>query len=264
VQDLNLPDLSAYRAYLEARPEEWRVLDSLCWIPISRLLRDRVVFDRLSTDILPQLAAAAVGREARELRAWSAGCASGEEPYSLSIVWKLELASRFPDLSVAVVATDIDERLLERARDARYKGSSLRELPPVWVEKAFTRSDGLFALAPEFREGVEFLRQDVRVETPLGPFDLILCRNLVFTYFDAALQRKTLQRILRELRAGGALVVGGRERLPPGASGVEAWEPALGIYRRAPGMIHESSDGNAAGGPKTGGWSTGPKSGRGG
>ncbi len=157
-QDLKLPDLFAYRAYLEAHREEWALLDSFCRIPISRLLRDRIVFDRLGTQVLPELAAAATARGERTLRFWSAGCASGEEPYSLKILWTLELASRFPNLSLAVIATDIDEGLLERARAARYRASSLRELPGAWVEKAFARSDGLFELRPEFRAGVEFLQ----------------------------------------------------------------------------------------------------------
>jgi len=234
-QHLNLPDLRAYRAYVESHSEEWVVLDSFCWIPISRLLRDRIVFDRLGAVVLPELAAPAAARGELDLRCWSAGCASGGEPYSLKILWALELASRFPDLSLAVVATDIDEALLERARAARYRASSFRELPGAWVEKVLTRSDGLFELRSELRAGVEFLRQDVREEAPRGPFDLILCRNLVFTYFDASLRQRTLERILRELRPGGALVIGLRERLPEGAAGIAGWDSLLKIYRKSAG-----------------------------
>ncbi len=241
VQDLKLPDLHAYRSHLEAHPEEWTILDSFCWIPISRLLRDRIVFDRLGAEVLPELAAAAKARGAPELRCWSAGCASGEEPYSLKILWKLELASRFPDLSLRVVATDIDERLLDRARAARYRASSLREVPRAWLAEAFTRSDDLFEIRPEFREGIEFRREDIRERTPQGPFDLILCRNLAFTYFDVSLRQEMLERILRELTPGGALVIGLRERLPEGATGIADWDPRLKIYRRSSGGSHARS-----------------------
>ncbi len=233
VQELKLRDLRAYRVHLETHPEEWAVLDSFCRIPISRLLRDRIVFDRLSAEVLPELAAAARNRGAGRLRSWSAGCASGEEPYSLNILWKIELASLFPDLSFDIVATDIDERLLERARSARYRSSSLRELPREWVQRAFARNDGVFELRPEFREGVEFSREDIREKTPQGPFDLTLCRNLVFTYFDAALRRRTLERILGALRPGGALVIGLREQLPELATGVADWDSRLKIYRKS-------------------------------
>jgi chemotaxis protein methyltransferase CheR len=233
VQSLKLPDFPAYREYLEAHPEEWAILDSFCWIPISRFLRDRAVFERLQTEVLPGLAAAAATRGAREIACWSAGCASGEEPYSLMILWKLELASRFPGLSLSVVATEIDERLLERARAARYRASSLRELPRAWIDAAFARSGDLFELRQEFREGIEFRCEDIREKIPRGPFDLILCRNLVFTYFDALRQHEMLDRILRELRPAGALVLGLRERLPEGAAGVAVRDARLGIYRRS-------------------------------
>ena len=233
---LRLPDPWRYRAHLESHPEEWAVLDAFCRITVSRLVRDRTVFDRLTGEVLPELAAAAVARSARALRAWSAGCASGEEPYSLGILWRLKLASRFPSLALRVIATDVDAELLQRARLARYRRSSLREVPPAWIEAAFTRSGESFVLAPEFRAGVEFLAEDVREAVPDGPFDLILCRNLVFTYFDAPLQRRTLERMLGVLRPGGAFVIGLKERLPEGAAGVAAWVPELGIYRKPAGV----------------------------
>ncbi|MGE5277115.1 MAG: CheR family methyltransferase [Acidobacteriota bacterium] len=234
VQDLKLPDWEAYRLYLETHPEEWALLDSLCRIPVSRFFRDRVVFERIGTEVLPGLAQAAMARGERRLNCWSAGCASGEEPYSLMILWRSELARRFPDLSLAIIATDIDEKLIERARAARYRASSLRELPSEWIDSAFARSGSVFELRQEFRQGIEFRCEDIRKRTPAGPFDLILCRNLAFTYFGAPLQRETAERILRELRPGGALVVGLRERLPEGMAGVAAWDPRLKIYRKLP------------------------------
>jgi len=82
---LGLPDLDAYRARLAAEQAEWAVLDGLCRIPISRFWRDRAVFDHLAVDVLPALAAAAADSGRTEVRVWSAGCASGEEPYSLRL-----------------------------------------------------------------------------------------------------------------------------------------------------------------------------------
>ncbi len=234
LQALGLSGPAAYRAYLESHPEEWQVLDSFCRISVSRLVRDRLVFDWLARTVLPELAADAAARGARELRCWSAGCASGEEPYSLSILWRLELASRFPDLIFGIVATDVDEQLLERARLARYRRTSLREVPPAWIGAAFTRVGELFVLDPEFRRGVEFRCEDIRDRVPSGPFDLILCRNLAFTYFEPPLQCRTLARMLAVLRPGGAFVIGLREHLPEGASGVVAWAPELGIHRHPP------------------------------
>lgn len=235
LQALGLPDCGAYRRYLEAHPAEWATVDTFCRIPISRLVRERAVFDRLSSDIMPALAAAAAAQGAAELRCWSAGCASGEEPYSLAILWGLNLAHRFPGLSLRVVATDVDERLLERARAGSYRRSSLREVPDAWMEAAFDRAGQLYTVRPAFKLGVEFCLQDVREVLPAGTFDLILCRYLAFTYFDESLRRRTLERLLTVLRPGGALVIGLKERLPDGVPGVEPWDQNLRIFRRVRG-----------------------------
>jgi len=239
VATLHLADCLAYRQYLETHPAEWTMLDSFCRIPISRLVRERVVFERLASDVLPTLAESAAARGAAEFRCWSAGCASGEEPYSLAILWKLILAPRFPGLSLRVTATDVDEQLLERARVATYRRSSLREVPDEWIATAFTRCGEMYALRPEFRAAVQFRQQDVRQELPTGPFDLVLCRYLAFTYFDELLQRRTLERLLTALQPGGALVIGLKERLPSGVAGIHPWVPDLRIFRRA-GVGHGS------------------------
>ena len=221
-----------YRQYLETHPAEWTVLDTFCRIPISRLARERLVFERLASEVLPTLAGAATARGADNLLCWSAGCASGEEPYSLAILWMLVLAPRYPELSLRVTATDIDEQLLERARAAVYRRSSLREVPDEWIAAAFTRSGDLYTVRPEFRAAVHFQLEDVRQVLPPGLFDLVLCRYVAFTYFDEALQRRTLERLLTALRPGGALVIGLKERLPGGVDGIEPWVPELRIFRR--------------------------------
>jgi chemotaxis protein methyltransferase CheR len=233
LQALRLGDLAAYRAHLAAHPEEWSVLDSFCVIPVSRLLRDRTVFEELGRLVLPALATAAARRDEHGVRCWSAGCASGEEPYSLSLVWRLELATRFPSVALQVLATDVDEQLLERARHARYARSSLHEVPAAWIEAGFDRRGGLFVVRPDVRAAVEFVRQDIRRAAPPGPFDLVLCRNMAFTYFDAAGQRRALATMLDVLRTGGALVIGSRERLPGDTAGLDPWVAELGIFRRS-------------------------------
>src|ERR687888_1815107 len=105
---LGLPDLDAYRAHLAANPDEWAVLASLTPITISRFYRDRAVFAALEREVLPSAE-----------RVWSAGCASGEEAYTLAIMR--------PQLEI--LATDVEAAMLERARVATYEASSLKELP---------------------------------------------------------------------------------------------------------------------------------------
>lgn len=231
-QALGLPDVAAYRAYLAAHPAEWQILDTLCRISISRFYRDRGVFDQLASVVWPALAELTLTRGETELRCWSAGCASGEEPYTLSLIWRLRLQPAFPALTCRIIATDADERLLERAIAARYPASSLRELSPAWRQAAFSQQGEEYQLKAEFRQDVLFQHQDLRREQPAGPFQLILCRNLVLTYFEESLQRQVLNPIIERLHPGGGLVTGKTEDLPAGLSGLEPWLPKSGVYRR--------------------------------
>ena len=221
--ELELADIGAYRAYLETHPEEWRRLDALCWIPISRFYRDRRVFDHLGSVVLPELAEEAAARGEKELRCWSAGCASGEEPYTVSLIWALQLRDRFPGVSLRIVATNADANLLRRARRACYSASSLKDLPPEWREKAFARAGELFCLAPDFRAGVEFQLQDIRSELPAERFQLVLCRNLVFTYF---------RRLEDRVESRGILVIGTHESLPSGATRFSPRAEGLGFFQK--------------------------------
>ncbi|MBW1878571.1 MAG: chemotaxis protein CheR [Deltaproteobacteria bacterium] len=225
---LGLSRLEEYRRRLEVDSEEWGVLDRMCRITISRFWRDRKVWEDLADTVLPALDAAARERGDERLRVWSAGCASGEEPYSVALVGAFLLTDPLP---IAITATDVDPCMLERARDGRYQVGSLRALPEGWRVRAFEALGGKWALREAFRVGVRFLEQDVRYQVPAGPFDLVLCRNLAFTYFTPVLQRAVAARIAGALVAGGALVVGCHEAVPPEAPLVP-WEGVRSVYYR--------------------------------
>jgi chemotaxis protein methyltransferase CheR len=218
MRELGLGDFSAYETHLNEHPDEWGHLDGLCRVTISRFYRDRGVFDFLGETVLPGLA-----RDAgdRGVRCWSAGCASGEEPYTLALVWQLAVSR--PGVPFSVVATDSDDHLLARAGAAIYPESSLKDLPENWKSEVFAQEGEAFVLEERFRSPVLFQRCDLREEMPDGPFDLILCRNLVFTYFEEALQREVLARMTARLREGGALIIGTHERLPTGELGLTPW-----------------------------------------
>ncbi len=233
--ELRLADLDAYRAALLREPSEWARLDAMCRIPISRFYRDRHVFDAIAHDVLPAAIAAVIARGDTGLRCWSAGCASGEEPYTLALSWRFVARCDEPKLGFTVIASDDDEVMLKRAAAACYERSSLKDLPPEWIGRAFSRSADLFCLLPEFRGDVRFLRQDIRREMPDGPFDLILCRNLVFTYFDEVLQRRLLHEMSERLVARGFLILGAHEAVREegaGGAGFVRFCRGLPIYRR--------------------------------
>jgi chemotaxis protein methyltransferase CheR len=227
--ELRLADAAAYRSHLQSNAGEWQALAALCTVSISRFYRDREVFDCLGALVLPALASAALARGAERLECWSAGCASGEEPYTLAIQYRL--LADMPAIALRILGTDVDARLLERARAACYPPSSLEALPPAWRSQAFETRGRQFCLRDEYRQAVQLERQDLAVEVPWREFDLILCRNLAFTYFDAERAQLALGRIASRLRPGGALVVAVHERLPQPAAGFEPWPGCRAIFR---------------------------------
>ena len=213
MSDLGLDSYAAYRARLATDPREWRIFDECCHITISRFFRDRGVFEALRRRVLPEIAARA-GREGRAARIWSAGCAAGEEPYTLKILWDLEVARSCPSVSLSITATDVDETMLARAREGCFTATSLRELPAALLDDAFERVGARFCVKPQHRQGLEFLHRDLRSEVPRPFIDLVLCRYVAFTYFAPPLQRQVLARIIEGLLPGGHLVIGTHEKLP--------------------------------------------------
>jgi chemotaxis protein methyltransferase CheR len=150
MEQLGITDFTAYRARLESDPAEWLVFDECCHITISRFFRDRGVFEVLRKRVLPDIAARA-RREGRAARIWSAGCASGEEPYTLKILWDLEVMNSYPGVSVSILATDVDEAMLRRAQSACFEATSLHELPRDLIDKAFDRAGSLFCVRQQHR-----------------------------------------------------------------------------------------------------------------
>ncbi|HYO58234.1 CheR family methyltransferase [Archangium sp.] len=228
---LGVPGLAAYLERLEADPAERAVLDALCRVTISRFYRDQGVFDALREPLLPQVLEAARARGESVLRVWSAGCASGEEPYTMAVLFRQGLRPRFPDFRLELVATDADASLLERARRGCYRRATLRELPSGWVDQAFATQGDELCLRPEYREGLDFRREDLRQGMPEGPFHLVLCRNVAFTYFALPVQREVLARLLERLVPGGLLAIGAHESLPEGTAGLARAAGALPLFR---------------------------------
>ncbi len=229
---LGIDTVAGYRDLLHDNAVEWDALRALCAIPISRFYRDRGVFAALEHVVLPGLAAVACARPEHTLTCWSVGCASGEEAYTLSIVWQLQCAARFPAVALRILGSDVDPMLLARAAVGCYPFSSLAELPPGLRAQAFEARAGRQCIRKKFRAGVVFEQRDIRDSLPDGRFDLVLCRNVVLTYFQPALQRSVLHRIIATLRPGGALVVGVHESLPAGAEGLALWPGMRCIFRR--------------------------------
>jgi len=232
IKQLNLSDVEAYQKYLQAHPDEYLVVDKLCRVSISRFYRDKVVLEHISKEVLPALAQAAIKSGETIIRAWSAGCAAGEEAYSLVLMWDRLVGKHFPNLDIQVIATDIDEVMLDRATRACYSYSSIKALPEDWIDTAFSEQEEFFCLDSRLRSKVTFIEQDIRQALPADTMHIIFCRNLAFTYFDYNLQLEVLENIYNALHEGGALIIGGHESLPEGYSGFCPWSGQRAIFQK--------------------------------
>jgi chemotaxis methyl-accepting protein methylase len=209
----------AYSVLLDRDPAEWEPLLDALTINVSKLFRDRDVYETIARDVVPAVWAMV----APTLRVWSAGCASGEEPYSLAALFHRHAtaqgeADRLSRLHV--IATDIDRGSLERARRAEYPDSAFTDTPDELRKRYFSATAALptvpatpSVVAPEVRALVTFERRDLlNAPAPRGPFQLIACRNVVI-YFDAASQQRLFQGFHHALQPGGYLVLGKVETL---------------------------------------------------
>lgn len=173
----------------------------------TSFFREPQHFDFMRRHVMPRWVEAR-----RPIRIWSAGCSSGEEPYTISMV----LHEAIPDLAqrdLKILATDISERVLERARQGEYTAEVLAQLPTGLERRYFTREGNGGRVTGALRAPIRFARLNLMERWPMrGRFDLIFCRN-VMIYFDAATQQRLVQRFEEILKPGGYLFVGHSESL---------------------------------------------------
>jgi chemotaxis methyl-accepting protein methylase len=219
-----------YAALLDRDAVEYeRLLDALT-INVTKLFRNWSTFDAVSRLVVPILWEGA----ARPIRVWSAGCSSGEEPYSLAILFHQYAAERGKSADgsrVQVVASDIDRASLESARRGQFAEAAFADTPTDLRRRYFSVRPP-FEVAPEIRPLVSFERRDLIVDPPPSGMHLIACRN-VLIYFDRTTQETLFRRFHDALAPGGFLVLGKVETLlGPTRSLFSAVDPRERIFRR--------------------------------
>lgn len=211
IADIRVSGFDEYLLKVRGDREEQSHLSQILTVTISRYFRDREAFMTIETTLIPILLE---NKSKKDLKLWSIGCASGEEPYSLSILWKEIFIKDWPEVRLSILATDINEYLLQRAKEGRYKKSSLKEVPEEVRRKHFRLENGFYVLDHEIMESVDFRRHDILREEPFPGMDMVLCRNCAFTYFSKDSQIEVLKRIASSLGRVGYLVIGKDELLP--------------------------------------------------
>lgn len=203
-----LENLTAYISLLRENEEELEALLVCLTIHVSSFFRNPSTFQAISREVLPRIFD---GDPAQPVLAWSVGCARGEEPYSLAILISEYLGRDRRRRKVRIEAVDVDERVLEEAKEGVYARSRLKELDRGVAGKYFSDGDPC-RLVPEIRKMVSFHRRDILMDPPQKTFDLILCRNLLI-YIEREPQELIVERFHSVLRPGGFLALGRTEVL---------------------------------------------------
>jgi chemotaxis protein methyltransferase CheR len=206
---------SEYRAYLERHPEEWKKLDKYLFVTISRFFRDRKLWEFIRDEILKGYI---ISPENKTVDIWSAGCCNGEEPYTMAIILDQISKQSGKTIPYSILATDRKTELIDRAKRGIYPEGALKELTSSEKKSCFSkqsnRNQSEFKIDERLSNFIEFEIRDIRQSIPDRQFDLIFCRNLVFTYFDTSSQQEFLQRLFPQFKDNGFLVIGNNEKLP--------------------------------------------------
>ncbi len=210
MQTVNIQGYSNYLDYLEVHPEEFNHLFNTLLINVTAFFRDRPAWEYLSSEIMPRILQAKDPKE--PIRVWTAGCASGEEAYTIAIMLAELLGTEQFRERVKIYATDVDEEALNQARQATYLGRELHGLTSEQVEEFFEQNEDRYTFRKDLRRAVIFGRHDLIQDAPISKIDLLVCRNTLM-YFNAETQSRILVRFHFALRDGGFIFLGKAEML---------------------------------------------------
>lgn len=232
LKQLGLDSYGAYRDYLfspQGREQEIRHLVDAATTNTTEFFRESKHFDLLVNTALPELMASGL----RKVTIWSAGCSSGEEPYTLAMVLA-EASRKLEGLNYDILATDICSKVLECAREAVYPEDRAEKIPPPlrrqYLLRSVCREEPKIRMAPEIRRQVRFGQLNLMLDFRLSrPVEVIFCRNVVI-YFDRQTQLGLFGRFCRALAPGGFLFIGHSESL--NGMGLPLVQVAPAMYRR--------------------------------
>src|SRR6478672_13280499 len=217
MDSVGLDGFSAYQDYLEVHPNEFEILFNTILINVTSFFRDPAAWEAVRDLAIPAILS---GKSAGEpIRVWSAGCATGEEAFTIAMLLAEALPSDddFRD-RVKIYATDIDDEALNSARHAAYNDKQTESVPPELRDKYFEPVDGLYLFRKDLRRQVIFGRHDLINDAPISRIDLLTCRNTLM-YLNAETQTRVLARLHFALNEGGFLLLGRAETLMANSQG---------------------------------------------
>jgi two-component system CheB/CheR fusion protein len=220
-------DIASYVELLEEDADEiWRLHDESL-IHVTEFLRDPEVFQTLEDEVLPELVD---DTDEDPIRIWVPGCATGEELYTLAMVVDEHLAERGLDREIQLFGTDVSERVIEIAREARYPFAIADSVDDERLERHFVEDDGAYRVRERLRDACVFARHDLLNDPPFSEIDIVSCRNMLI-YLDRDHQDEVARALHYALGPEGALVLGSSESVHRFPKLFEPWDPDQNIHR---------------------------------
>jgi len=228
LQAVGAASFDEYASYLEANPDEFHELFNTILINVTGFFRDPQSWEFLAAEVIPRVIDQADG-----IRIWTPGCASGEEAYTIAMLFAEALgADRFAERG-KIYATDLDEDALRQGRHAVYSEKSVSAIDPVLLERYFTRNGDGYQLRVELRRTVVFGRHDLVRDPPISRVDLLVCRNALM-YFNAETQRRILNNFHFALRPHGFLFLGKSEVITTRTNQFAAFDLRRRVFVKGP------------------------------
>ncbi|POX37558.1 chemotaxis protein CheR [Streptomyces sp. Ru73] len=230
--DVSADTYDDYRDLLETSSDEFGALFNTILINVTSFFRDPEAWTFLQHEVLPELLSQVAPD--REIRVWSAGCSSGEEAYSLAMMFAETLGLEETLQRVKIYATDVDEEALRDARTGLYAAKALEPLPNDLRERYFDQNGTQYSFRPDLRRRVIFGRHDITRDAPISRLDLLVCRNTLM-YFNVEAQTQIVDRFHFALRESGHLFLGKAEMLLNDSDRFEVMSMRQRVFRRRPG-----------------------------
>ncbi len=209
MMERNIKSLDEYYKELVSDPEEVKSLRKQFLINVTKFFRDTEAFDILAEKVIPTLLTS--HKDSEVIKVWSVGCSTGEEAYSLAILFHecLEKSKKY-DLNVKIFATDIDQDALNVASKAIYSKEALKDVSPERIKRFFVKDGEHYTVGQQIRKMVIFAKHDIAKDPPFGKIELLSCRNMLI-YMNSFLQKKVMQAFHFALNEGGYLFLGPSE-----------------------------------------------------
>ena len=231
MQTIAISSYSDYFEYLKVHPQEFNALFNTIDINVTSFFRDAPVWDYVSAQIIPQIIA---GKSLSEpIRVWSAGCASGEETYTLAIILTHALGVEQFRERVQIYATDVDKEALNQARLGSYSSREVVSIPTTLLEQYFEQVAQRYVFRKDLRRSIIFYRHNLIQDAPMSEIDLLVCRN-VLIYFNTEAQTRALVRFHFGLKNSGFLLLGKAEMLPTHTNLFTPVEPGQRVFSKIP------------------------------